>query len=90
MIYEFLTEKMKIITTSTKNDKLSTKNVKLIINCRVRIIFSEVIDKDLGRSSNSSRVWGSAVRPPWGIGAKMLSKCKKIVYSLTLFGVRYK
>ena len=23
-------------------------------------------------------------------GAKMLSKCKKIVYSLTLFGVRYK
>ena len=76
MIYEFLTEKMKIITTSTKNDKLSTKNVKLIINCRVRIIFSEVIDEDLGRSSNSSRVWGSAVRPPRGTGAKMLSKCK--------------
>ena len=76
MIYEFLTEKMKIITTSTKNDKLSTKNVKLIINCRVQIIFSEVIDEDLGRSSNSSRVWGSAVRPPWGTGAKMLSKCK--------------
>ena len=62
MIYEFLTEKMKIITTSTKNDKLSTKNVKLITNCRVRIIFSEVIYEDLGRSSNSSRVWGSAVR----------------------------
>ena len=55
MIYEFLTKKMKIITTSTKN-------VKLITNCRVRIIFSEVIDEDLGRSSNSSRVWGSAVR----------------------------
>ena len=83
MIYEFLTKKMKIITTSTKN-------VKLITNCRVRIIFSEVIDEDLGRSSNSSRVWGSAVRPPWGIGAKMLSKYKKTEYSLTLFGVSYK
>ena len=28
--------------------------------------------------------------PHWGFGAKMLSKRKKIMYSLTLFGVRYK
>ena len=28
--------------------------------------------------------------PHWGFWAEMLSKCKKIVYSLTLFGVRYK
>ena len=28
--------------------------------------------------------------PHWGFGAKMLIKYKKIVYSLTLFRVRYK
>ena len=28
--------------------------------------------------------------PHCGFRAKMLSKCKKIVYSVTLFGVRYK
>ena len=28
--------------------------------------------------------------PYWGFGAKMVSKCQKVVYSLTLFGVRYK
>ena len=28
--------------------------------------------------------------PHWGFGTKMLSKCNKIVHSLTLFGVRYK
>ena len=34
---------------------------------------------------------GEHFKPPhWGFGAKMLSKCKKIVYSSTLFGVRYK
>ena len=27
--------------------------------------------------------------PHWGFGAKTLSKCKKIAYSLTLFGIRY-
>ena len=32
---------------------------------RVWIIFSEVIRKDLGRSSNSQRVWGSALNPTW-------------------------
>ena len=57
---------------------------------RVRINFSEVIREDLGRSSSSYRVRGKALSPHWGFGAKMLSKCKKIVYSLTLFGVRYK
>ena len=28
--------------------------------------------------------------PHWGFGAKMLSKCRKIVYSLTFSGVRHK
>ena len=28
--------------------------------------------------------------PNWDFGSKMLSKYKKIVYSLTLFGARYK
>ena len=37
---------------------------------------------------------GERFKPPpphWGFGAKLLSKCKKkIVYSLIIFGVRYK
>ena len=39
-------------------------NIKLH---RVRIIFSEVIQEDLGRGSNSWRVWESAVSPPLGV-----------------------
>ena len=57
---------------------------------RVWIIYSEVICKDLGRSSNSQRIWGNAVSPSLGFWGQILSKRKKIVYSLTLFGVRYK
>ena len=56
---------------------------------RVRVIFSEMICEDSGRSSSSYRIWGSTVSPHWEFGTKMLSKCKKIVYSLTLSEVRY-
>ena len=64
---------------------------------RVQIIFSEVIHKNLVTSSNSPGVQGSAKysqigalrAKPSKILAKMLSKHKKIVNSLTHFGVRY-
>ena len=55
----------------------------------VRIILSEVICKILVTISNSQGVRRFGGKPP-KVLAKMLSKCKKIVYSLTLFGVRYK
>ena len=50
------------------------------------------------RSYDSQEVWGNAVSSPFGdfgvnlpkILAKILFKRKKIVYSLTFFGVRFK
>ena len=65
---------------------------------RVRIIFSEMICKNLVISSNRQGVWGSTVSSPIEVLSpnppktlsKMLSEYKKMVYSLTLFGVTYK
>ena len=67
-------------------------------DARVRTIFSDMIHENLETSFNWQGVKGSPVSSPigslWGkppkILAKMLSKCKKTVYSLTLFGARYK
>ena len=65
---------------------------------RLRIIFSEMIRKNLLTGSSSKGLSGSAVSSPIGglglklskILAKMLSKSRKIVHSLILFRVRYK
>ena len=58
---------------------------------RVRVFFSEMIQQrvieyfqQLGRMGERCKL------THWAFWAKMLSKCKKIVYRLSHFGVPYK
>ena len=61
---------------------------------RIRIIFSKLIHKNIVTSS-TNQVYGEYCKfPRQGLGGKAYKhfgqKCKKIVYSFTIFGIRYK
>ena len=69
---------------------------RLLILCklsycfRVRIIFSELIHENLVISSNKQGVIARFGAKPPKILAKIVYKSNNIMYSLTLFSVRYK
>ena len=66
--------------------------IKYIYICiRIRVFFSEMIQQrvieyfqQLGRMGECFKL------THWAFWAKMLSKCKKIVYRLSHFGAQYK
>ena len=57
---------------------------------RVRIIFFRSDPRKFREKFQQLQAMGKRSKLPLGFGAKMLCKCRNIVYSITLFGVRYK